>query len=735
MVRFCFNLPRIVMAGIFIAGFLNSVGDSWSVDAPQTYWQLTLAYDSNSVRILKAAEIAPLRKRVQTPGLNGAPVKIVYQADWLSGGAEKVLASTRTEIPLGARVPMETGGACETIIPSEGIVVIRLAGPGPNTLPQSLRLTRAGETRVARVKSTLPSPFLQSTQVIPIAGVVRVGEVPGPPGPIGSVKIRSTGPDSNRLVFVICGDGYISDDLNSGQYSTNVNNLLGAFLAKSPWNTCFASTNVYRVDVVSNERGADRSKTSSSPMVDTYFNSTFWYYGIERLLALDSVGMNRAISAADSQVGAGVWDYIFIVVNSTKYGGSGGQMPVTSIHSSAPEIVLHEFGHTIANLADEYSDPYPGYPEGDSEPNVDYDFDLPHLKWAAWVTQGAPLPTPNDYSYSGVVGAFEGARYKPTGIYRPCYTCAMKALGVAFCPICEEAQILAFFKDVNLIDSTYPPVGTFSLSPAGCRFSATPLPIKGLTFKWYLNNNALPGATSSSLQLGPGDFSGMTAALKLQVAYPTNKVRLSTITENYAWQINVLSPTPTPGPSPTPTVAPRPTLTPMPDLLVTNVSRSEYIVVPNELQANDLVYTDQSYLFTDPIPSYMYKKTYIMTVQGDKDTTSPASFLSFDINRDAVVYVAIDKKITTPPTWLSSWAVLSDSLLVNDSGRPARRIYSRKFVKGHVTLGPNRNSTMPKGNSMYTVVISPIVTGVKEWPLYSQKGPGKESLIVTMGRE
>ena len=187
--------------------------------------------------------------------------------------------------------------------------------------------------------------------------------------------------------------------------------------------------------------------------------------------------------------------------------------------------------------------------------------------------------------------------------------------------------------------------------------------------------------------------------------------------------------TPTNTPTSTPTImpSPYPTLTPMPDLSVTNVSRPDYVVSPsNELRAGDLVYGDRMYTFSNPIPVHLYKKTYIMTSEADKDVTAPASFLSFDVNREVIVYVAIDQRIGTPPTWFSSWAVLSDPLITTDPDEPKRRVYSKKFAQGHITLGPNRDASMPSGRSMFTVVISPIITGAKDWKIYSQKDTGKE---------
>ena len=156
------------------------------------------------------------------------------------------------------------------------------------------------------------------------------------------------------------------------------------------------------------------------------------------------------------------------------------------------------------------------------------------------------------------------------------------------------------------------------------------------------------------------------------------------------------------------------------DESVTNVSRPSYIVVKGELKPNKLVYIDSTYLYQNPIPPALYKQSHIRTAQADKDATAPASFLSFDVNREVIIYVAIDARIATPPAWLSSWAFRIDQLVTDDPAEPNRKLYSKRFPKGHITLGPNRDPSMPQGKSMYTVVIIPVVTGVKDWSLYSQ---------------
>lgn len=48
-------------------------------------------------------------------------------------------------------------------------------------------------------------------------------------------------------------------------------------------------------------------------------------------------------------------DMVDLIINSKKYGGSGGAIATNSIVSSAKWIAIHEVGHSYAKLADEYT--------------------------------------------------------------------------------------------------------------------------------------------------------------------------------------------------------------------------------------------------------------------------------------------------------------------------------------------------------------------------------------------
>jgi len=56
------------------------------------------------------------------------------------------------------------------------------------------------------------------------------------------------------------------------------------------------------------------------------------------------------------------------------------------------------------------------------------------------VSEGVPIPTPDDKQYYDKIGAFEGAGYVPKGVYRPMHDCLMRSFNTKnFCPVCNKA--------------------------------------------------------------------------------------------------------------------------------------------------------------------------------------------------------------------------------------------------------------------------------------------------------
>ena len=147
------------------------------------------------------------------------------------------------------------------------------------------------------------------------------------------------------------------------------------------------------------------------------------------------------------------YDTIVVLVNEERYGGGAiclDYCVCTTGHTASPMTLLHEIGHSFANLADEYTGDVAYsdvYPEGVEpvEPNITRQLDRDRIKWKAFLTPNVPLPTPESDESTAkaqqLVGAFEGGGYLTEGIYRPEQSCWMGSLepGEGFCVVCREA--------------------------------------------------------------------------------------------------------------------------------------------------------------------------------------------------------------------------------------------------------------------------------------------------------
>jgi IgA Peptidase M64 len=172
---------------------------------------------------------------------------------------------------------------------------------------------------------------------------------------IGATKIVDHGPDAQRYVIVLIGEGYQQSEQT--KFAQDAQHFVDAFFDTPPFKTNCSTFNIWRIDVASTDSGADDpatcgdGSTGSGAMPKTYFDATFCGDGnIRRLLTSNNA---TAINVANAQVPN--WDTAVVIVNSTQYGGSGGQIATTSISGSDwPSIAIHEYGHSAFALGDEY---------------------------------------------------------------------------------------------------------------------------------------------------------------------------------------------------------------------------------------------------------------------------------------------------------------------------------------------------------------------------------------------
>ncbi|MFG0305588.1 MAG: M64 family metallopeptidase [Phycisphaerales bacterium JB040] len=257
----------------------------------------------------------------------------------------------------------------------------------------------------------------------------------------------------NRLDLVFVGDGYTADEL--GQYASDVANVTAGFFSYEPFIAYEPYFRITQVDVVSPESGVDNDPTQGVSR-NTALDMAYWCNGIERLLC---VNVAKAYNAID---GAGVpdVDQVLALANSSKYGGAGysGSDLGTAAgrNGSAVEIAIHEMGHSLGNLADEYTyggpDVYAGGEPGAANSSV-YDAGAQtsqQRKWYRW------LGASGDPRFDDPIGTFEGSSYSPLGVYRPSNNSMMRSLFRQFNQPSAEALIRAIYQEVSPIDDAAP---------------------------------------------------------------------------------------------------------------------------------------------------------------------------------------------------------------------------------------------------------------------------------------
>lgn len=162
------------------------------------------------------------------------------------------------------------------------------------------------------------------------------------------------------------------------------------------------------------------------------------------------------------------YEHIIILANTDTYGGGGifnSYTLTTAHHDAFKPVVVHEFGHSFAGLADEYyyDDQYVQYYYPDVEPweqNISTlkDFDS---KWRDMLPENTDIPTESlqvnvwKKTRKGIpspeyVGVYEGAGYQSKGVFRPYPDCRMHTnTADCFCPVCQRAiaRIIEFYTE------------------------------------------------------------------------------------------------------------------------------------------------------------------------------------------------------------------------------------------------------------------------------------------------
>lgn len=151
------------------------------------------------------------------------------------------------------------------------------------------------------------------------------------------------------------------------------------------------------------------------------------------------------------------YEHIIVLVNTTTYGGGGilNSYNLTAAHHPKTlPVVVHEFGHSFAGLADEYAyeaEAIPMYPK-DIEPweaNITTLKDF-QSKWEDMLDKRTKIPTPLNPKQKEKIGVYEGAGYSLKGVYRAFQDCRMRTNEhPEFCSVCRRQleHVIRFYTE------------------------------------------------------------------------------------------------------------------------------------------------------------------------------------------------------------------------------------------------------------------------------------------------
>jgi hypothetical protein len=292
------------------------------------------------------------------------------------------------------------------------------------------------------------------------------------------------GAPATHVDLLILGDGYTAGEMET--FHADARRAAEEIFAVEPFASRKGDFNVRAIDTPAAASGISRPR--AGVFRDTPLGARYNTLDSERyVLTLDDRAWRDVAAAAP-------YDFVLILVHERKYGGGGiYQLYSTAAAGSAfaPYLVVHEFGHHIAGLGDEYYTSDVAYEDFSGEkvepwePNVTALADPEQLKWRDLVAPGTPLPTPwgkeayeeasraiqerrralraqgapeealealfreereamtrrlGAEEHAGQVGAFEGALYEAQGLYRPQVDCIMFTRDeVGFCAVCRRA--------------------------------------------------------------------------------------------------------------------------------------------------------------------------------------------------------------------------------------------------------------------------------------------------------
>ncbi len=206
-------------------------------------------------------------------------------------------------------------------------------------------------------------------------------------------QILNNGDPHQKVDLAFIAEGYRGEE--ETKLRSDLKRLTAVFFDQEPFTRYRERFNIYGVLKPSAESGCDEPRRGI--FKNTSLSASFNSLGSERYLLTED---NKSLRDIASVV---PYDALVIMVNHKRYGGGGIYnlfCTFTVDNQWHKYLLVHEFGHSFAGLADEYYTSAVAYnefyPRGvePTEPNITALLDPQNLKWKNLLTAGIEIPTP-----------------------------------------------------------------------------------------------------------------------------------------------------------------------------------------------------------------------------------------------------------------------------------------------------------------------------------------------------
>jgi hypothetical protein len=205
-------------------------------------------------------------------------------------------------------------------------------------------------------------------------------------------KIQDNGNPHQKVDVVILADGYANSDIK--KFEKDIERVKKIFFQQEPFKSESSKFNFYGVFKPSISSGISEPRAGIHKR--TTLSTTFNSLNSERYILTEDNKSMRDLAAHVP------YDAIYIMVNHHRYGGGGIYNLFCTFTADNPwldYLLVHEFGHSFAGLADEYygspiayNDLIPQSLEP-LEPNITALLDPENVKWKTFLNDDIDLPS------------------------------------------------------------------------------------------------------------------------------------------------------------------------------------------------------------------------------------------------------------------------------------------------------------------------------------------------------